>query len=813
MNLLRARKGLLYGMMVVAFAMLGIGEGFSFLLAMACVLAVVASWWWEAPRVVFARWERLWTASTLGLFALLAGLAWLGQVPLIYAIVYFVVFLAVSKMYQRELNKDYTQAMALSLLLVAGAAVFNDGISFGVLFSVYVMASCVALTAQHLAVEVTEHHGRNADRVLLEGRLLWVTVALATLVLIASLGFFFTFPRVSFGFFAQAARSGVEVAGFSEDVQLGGHGTIRNDRTVVLRARFPEGPPGEPSGIYWRGVALDRFDGRSWFQSFDRRRSVTFHDSGYLVHARGARTSWEQATEGLRRVEVYLEPLSTDLLFAPGRIRALRFPHVVQQVPDAVFGRSLNAFEADRVLFSARSEYGVAYHVWAEEPRFSTEDMEQAWRLHDEAGRAAAIDAEGFTDERRTERMPEESLAWGVRHYLQLPQTLSPRVRALAEELRDQAPSTPTFIVAVEGYLKSAENGFRYTTTLPEPEDPDQDIVEAFLFDWRRGHCEYYATAMVVLLRAAGVPARLVNGFLGGDYNRVGDFWVVRQAYAHSWVEVLMPGKGWMRFDPTPSSGLPSSLAPTWFDRWEQRMDSMRMLWMQWVIEYDMEKQINLAQRAVEAVTGRDSRAQGSSYEGLRRLGWALLRNGRVLGVWVLLAFAASWFFRRRTVRRVPWSALDTGIALTWVALSYGALALWWRGDTLVGVVLLSFLVPVVGSLIAWRVRKETFAAPEQGRARKRGALTQWSALYVRLVQVVEAWRPDAVSGATTPRDAIALVRGLDPALAERFAAFVRAYEQHRFGGEEPSREVWRAWEAEGKDLRKALQRAVKQQR
>lgn len=151
---------------------------------------------------------------------------------------------------------------------------------------------------------------------------------------------------------------------------------------------------------------------------------------------------------------------------------------------------------------------------------------------------------------------------------LSLPTTTSARVRALAEGWRDQA-STST--QASERVVATALQHFRrepfaYTLTPPAL---GRDPVDAFLFESRRGFCEHYAAAFVTLMRAAGIPSRVVAGYQGGVYNPAGDYFIVRQVDAHAWAEVWLPGQGWRRVDPT------AAVAP---ERVEHGIDAVRRL-------------------------------------------------------------------------------------------------------------------------------------------------------------------------------------------------------------------------------------------
>jgi hypothetical protein len=132
--------------------------------------------------------------------------------------------------------------------------------------------------------------------------------------------------------------------------------------------------------------------------------------------------------------------------------------------------------------------------------------------------------------------------------YLQLP-ALTPRVRQLAEALTDNQPNEYDKAKAIETYLRET---YPYDLNIPAPPE-DQDVTDYFLFELRRGYCDYYATAMVVLARASGLPARFVSGYASGSYDAPNAQYVVRELNAHSWAEIYFPRIGWIEFEPTAS--------------------------------------------------------------------------------------------------------------------------------------------------------------------------------------------------------------------------------------------------------------------
>ncbi len=196
-----------------------------------------------------------------------------------------------------------------------------------------------------------------------------------------------------------------------------------------------------------------------------------------------------------------------------------------------------------------------------------------------------------------------------LRRGLQLPDSLNPRARALAATLRAAASDDRDIVQAV---LSRFRNEPFFYTTSPPPLASD-DTVDQFLFESRRGFCEHYASSFTFLMRAAGVPARVVTGYQGGVLNPVGNYLVVRQAEAHAWVEVWLPGEGWVRVDPTaavsPSrveSGIAASIVDSdplpflvrgsvpLLSRAGFTLDAITNAWNQRVLAYNVQRQQQL---------------------------------------------------------------------------------------------------------------------------------------------------------------------------------------------------------------------------
>jgi transglutaminase-like putative cysteine protease len=205
-----------------------------------------------------------------------------------------------------------------------------------------------------------------------------------------------------------------------------------------------------------------------------------------------------------------------------------------------------------------------------------------------------------------------------LKRALQLPKQLDPRARQLAAEWRANSKDDADIVRTALSYFN--KQGFVYTLE-PPPTGPNG--IDDFLFNTKQGFCEHYASAFVFLMRAANVPARVVTGYLGGEYNDVGNYYIVRQSDSHAWAEVWLAGQGWVRVDPTGviapdrvQRGLSAALSdnailpfmernpPQWLRNLRFNLDSLANQWNQWVLGYDSERQFAFLTRlGMESIT------------------------------------------------------------------------------------------------------------------------------------------------------------------------------------------------------------------
>jgi hypothetical protein len=218
----------------------------------------------------------------------------------------------------------------------------------------------------------------------------------------------------------------------------------------------------------------------------------------------------------------------------------------------------------------------------------------------------------------------------------------------LAAAWRTQNISDEALIKNALAYFN--QNAFEYTL---EPPPLGINSVDDFLFETRKGFCEYYASSFVFLMRAAGIPARVVTGYQGGEYNDLGDYYVLRQSDAHAWAEVWLQDRGWVRYDPTAavapgriqnglSASLPNNAALPFFARTQSplllklrlNLDALTNQWNQWVLGYNTERQFALLTRL-----------------GMEDITWQKLAMNMFGGVALLVGIFTLFMLRRLRLR------------------------------------------------------------------------------------------------------------------------------------------------------------------
>ncbi|MFH1017479.1 MAG: DUF3488 and transglutaminase-like domain-containing protein [Pseudomonadota bacterium] len=522
------------------------------------------------PRILRVP-KLVWNVVALGYLAFLLYDTFYGEQDLVGNGIKFVVYLQAVKLLSPKTDRDWLQIYLLSFMHILAATVISNDLGFAVPFVIYVVLATWTLVMFNLRAEL----GRATEKKRLATALAGLSrsrdtitpgfLAFTSMLSISVIGFtlfvFFSFPRVSFGNYLKRVQSRQRISGFSENVELGAIGNIKTSSTVSLRVEFaPEDRSKlDLEHLYWRGTASDVFDGRRWKKSMEGYLPMRVDTDPGILSVGG------EFPVGARPVtyRVFLEALNPPILFG--------LDHLVRIVWDKPLVERI--FRGSIAL--AQDAYGGRYLAGG---RIFAGDLTYT-------GASYLKEPGGEDLKRATGRIPASIRSSD----LQLP-PLDPDVLSLLKRIPGNRKNPYDIAQSLTEYL---QKNYRYTLNVQDfgVEDP----LRFFLLDRKRGHCEYFSTALAIGLRVNGIPARQVVGFRGGDFNPYGGYIAVRESDAHSWVEAYFPGLDWVRFDPTP---LDSTIVSrnSRFKALAQFVDYLRLRWNKYIIEYDLRSQVQLFQ-------------------------------------------------------------------------------------------------------------------------------------------------------------------------------------------------------------------------
>ncbi|HEX8043258.1 transglutaminaseTgpA domain-containing protein [Candidatus Deferrimicrobium sp.] len=461
-------------------------------------------------------------------------------------------------------SRDGWQLCAVALLEFLAAASGTDTLVFALFSFLFFVASAGALGA--LSDQEADEAGRPPGGYAVPARsAAMVLLAAGVGGFLASALLFAVIPRLEFRQVLNRFGRAQGVVGFSETISLREVTGIKSDRRVAARVEFPELRPGLlPANLYLRGAVYTRYEDGVWRHS--GATSLPVQRAG-IVHIVG------DAAVPDSTADITLEAADHPVLFTYG------YPTLIE----GPFAPVLSDGEGNLSL-PRPSHTTLRYRV-----RF-TADPPRRTRIGRLTGAEDLTFPEGYED-----------------------------VRVLARRIADDAGTDRERVDRIMRFFLS---GFRYTLS-----DPASSIRE-FLFRKRAGYCEHFAAGLALLLRGAGVPSRVAAGYLGGEWNGVGKYLIVRQSDAHAWVEAWIDGR-WVTLDATPPSG-DSSPFRTRTGTIGLYADWLRQRWDKYVINYSMRMQVDAVREGVRAVrrTGTAFRFRGWAGIGgaaLRAAGWSLL--------------------------------------------------------------------------------------------------------------------------------------------------------------------------------------------
>src|SRR5690348_3331112 len=486
--------------------------------------------------------------------------------PLLYAgllaAIHLLIFATIVRLYSSRTIRDFIFLALLAFAAMLASAILTVDTTFLITLAIFLflaVASFVGLEIRRSStgavsppLEPRSSAARRLQRALGLTSLIVAAGALGIGVMI-----FFLIPRWTAGYLSAFNAQSNLVTGFSDNVTLGEIGRMLQRRALMMRVQV-QGNPVLAQDIHWRGAILSNFDGRRWYSPRYRSYVVAPDGSGtYRFHDQPL----PAGTFSPLHYTVMLEPIGTDAIF-------------VASHPTALWGRF--GFAGGGVIGASSRGFllldgtGTISNPQQDTAGLRYEGVSQIIHARPELLRATATD---YSEEIR-----------GT--YLQLPD-IDPRITQLAQRITANSPTAYDKATAIQNYLRA---NFRYTLDLSDMKSGDP--MAYFLFVKRAGNCEYFASAMTIMLRALGVPARYVTGFLPGEYNDVGKDFIIRASDAHSWVEVYFTGYGWLTFDPTPPG---DEIASGGLARLEKYWDWFQLNWNEWVINYDYSHQFTLA--------------------------------------------------------------------------------------------------------------------------------------------------------------------------------------------------------------------------
>jgi len=609
------RFGLVHRVMTDALAFLGVlslvvSGQFSRPLAAVVLVTLSLAIALKEPWRQRASHRHLDAVSTAVLIATQLGRGVFTAASILDLLIEFAVGLQVIRVGTRNGAAHDQQVIVLSLLHLIAGTVVGGGLGYGLCFMGLLVVTPGALVLSHLRREVEGNYRQGArdrtglpvdvPRILRSKRVVGkqfiaVTCLLSLPILLFTATLFVVFPRVGLSLLLLQKPRGERMIGFSGTVNLGQIGTLRSDPTIALRVSVPDlpDPPPQRRMMYLRGTALDQYDGRTWTQSSKSVRSLA--SAGEIVPISGM----PNPTEAPWRVE--LEPFEPPVLFVTPTTKAVELTKNGNITPG--MSLQLQTGPEGEFRYQAPSDRMVRYDLYPSDSG-----------------------APNFTRLRASERP----------RYLQLPGELPARVAELAVEWTRGATSDLERARTIEARLR---NDYRYDLASPSGSEPQP--LDHFLFESRRGHCEYFSTAMAVMLRSVEVPTRNVTGFVGGTYNRYGNFYAVRQGDAHSWIEAFIEGQGWLSFDPTPpGSAEPQSEVDGAVAALRDFFEAVSQRWNQNVLGYDLAQQVSL----FDSLSLRDATSLGAWRAPRKRAALALV------GL-LLVAGGLTWLYRRRRAR------------------------------------------------------------------------------------------------------------------------------------------------------------------
>lgn len=543
---------------ICSVSALSLAEESMFLFAMG-VIAILSASFLPVLSECFEKWHNFQKIFPIICMLLMIADYFYISGKLVLALSHFLLLYEVFLFLSSNSEKKIWQIYLVSFLTVTAAASITDNFYFSVCFILYVFSAIYSLSLFRIHAEWLKNvrlRGKTISAVDTEffseappgktaDKNFFIAVFTASIVMVSFTAvLFLVLPRIGLGFMLSRIGAGSGMAGFSEESRIGDMGEILGNRSIVMRIKTDR-PISIPE-LRMRGIAYDLFRDNIWKRSrmFNRFYKPFYSDNISLV--RNADAESEDAVVQ----SVSLSSTGSDALFS------LYYPVSIGSL-SCGFRGILN--DNSMSLFTPWPYY---YLINYEVTSIAKEDA--FYRELSFLEKAHYLDTEG----------------------------LDRKIKELALSVAGNSVGFYYKAKRVEKYL---EENMKYSRSVLSA-GVNKDPLYNFIFITKKGHCEYFATALTLMCRAAGIPARYVNGFYGGEWNTYGSYYIVRQENAHSWTEIFVPERGWMYLDATPSL-VDSKSAISFFASIGLFVDSLKMSWGKYVVGYDLNMQAKAAKK------------------------------------------------------------------------------------------------------------------------------------------------------------------------------------------------------------------------
>ena len=475
------------------------------------------------------------------------------------ALLHLILFLLVVKLFSIRRERDKWHIVVAIYFLFVGAMATSSHVSILPYLLAFVAVSLLMLGRfAHLHMM----NGSDRERAPVSALPFRVPLFLGTaFVVFVAIPIFATMPRIREPFIlGRGTGSGgmARTTGFSDSVDLSLTSSIRGNRNVALRVQYSDDVLiGDPINLRFKGATYDRYENRNWFrtpQQFKALEPKASPSVGRLFALGGEQEVVNTAT-------MFMEPLNSVSLIVPVEALSVYMDR----------NTALGIDPGGAVVVPIRPLEPVRYDI-----ELSAEPAIHARLDPNPESDLSALDPGGLTQ--AIEDLAREVMVEG---------SLEDRIDRLEQHLLTQYDYTLDFLG------RTGENP-----------------LEDFLFVYKSGHCEFFASAMVLMLRSQGIPARFVTGFLGAELNPIEGYFVVRQQNAHAWVEAYTEGRGWQIYDPTPPDGRPTVAQQSLSLLVSQVYDYITFRWDRWVLTYGADDQSSVFRRLRERLQEFWSRFQ-----------------------------------------------------------------------------------------------------------------------------------------------------------------------------------------------------------